>query len=1143
MKLRYFDVERFGSWDSMQLGDLADGLTVVYGPNGSGKTTLMQFVRAVFYGSPNPGSHRFLPVLHQGRQGGRLGVSASGRELVVSRLWDESAEPDSVVLTAPDGSVVSSHSLKSLLGDLREDVFEAVFTVGYREAEDLGVIVREALADEEQVAPGEELVEVEAAMAKIDQAVDQLDGLLEQRQRMTAEITRLESVSTLPGDDLVRLRHQIAELERTLGERRNRIASLKDEIARYKSMPVASDEDAFAEPLSQLELKISNYRMWQCEVEEQLAHTRHQLHRHSLRDAEPAVSSPAAQRHAVRQSMTAVERQAAALETQLATSMSLQNDTRDAVQAELKQLRGQVHELCAQLSQHELLDEIASVEAESLQLERVRCELKSQIGLLESRRTGLLAAYAGNAEPGWQRYAHKQHGNCQSLEHAAWLGKPVPAGPASNVDQLIAEHDRLAELLGEEQGRLAELNQRRTYLEQQLSNTDVARRLEALRFDLNVVEEEIRSATEARAVRATTRALLDELRVEYESRRISLVLLEASRFLTRLSGEDIGLRADADRRSIMLHRPSRDPRALSALSHGERDQVALSLRLALVRAYARQGTRLPLILDDVFITSDSATAGATARLLQDFAVENQVLFFTCHVHIADMFRQLGVAVRNLPEQDVQVARPEPVQTKPKSIVTKITAEPREPMRLARKEPVVTAPWVNPAESLVVKAFRNEVEELTDIEVGARLEPGANWIFYTELTTPTAELSGITSEQAVGLADCGVRTVEDLIAMVPSASVSQLANLGLAVDQIHAWQAQAMLSCRVPMLHRRDAALLVRSGITSPEQLAEAHPESIYESVATYLASPDGSRFVKPSSPFDRQTAINWVRWSAHARTLWHSRENRGDRETSQQRIHNAVAAYRGRATTSREQSRTRATTTTGSPTESRDGNGTGSGSGEADGSRSSSRSIQRSESRSRSRRKRASSNRTRASRTRSERSERKRSTRSDTQSQRAERSSKGDADNAEVRTLKFYLKRDAPVEDAPSIGPRTAEHLSKVRIVTVKDLLDADSEAAADELNHRRIKPKTIRDWQNQALMVCRIPELRGHDAQVLVACDVTTPEELAGYRPNDLFAIVAPFVATAEGERIIRNGKKPNLEEVTFWIDCAKRSRALKAA
>ena len=147
------------------------------------------------------------------------------------------------------------------------------------------------------------------------------------------------------------------------------------------------------------------------------------------------------------------------------------------------------------------------------------------------------------------------------------------------------------------------------------------------------------------------------------------------------------------------------------------------------------------------------------------------------------------------------------------------------------------------------------------------------------------------------------------------------------------------------------------------------------------------------------------------------------------------------------------------------------------------------------------------------------------------------------KQLKFYLQRDAPVEDAPSIGPRTAEHLSRVQIVTVRDLLDADVETAAAELNHRRIKPQTLREWQEQAALVCRIPELRGHDAQILVAIEVTTPESLVQFRPADLFAKVAPFVNTPEGERIVRNGKKPDLEEVTFWIECAKQSRTLHAA
>jgi len=143
----------------------------------------------------------------------------------------------------------------------------------------------------------------------------------------------------------------------------------------------------------------------------------------------------------------------------------------------------------------------------------------------------------------------------------------------------------------------------------------------------------------------------------------------------------------------------------------------------------------------------------------------------------------------------------------------------------------------------------------------------------------------------------------------------------------------------------------------------------------------------------------------------------------------------------------------------------------------------------------------------------------------------------------FFLSRDDAVVDAPSIGQRTAERLDQVGIRTVDDLLRADAKAAAKELNNRRISEKVIRQWQQQTELVCRIPQLRGHDAQILVALGVTAPEELAACDPQELWTEVEPFVETKEGKRIIRNGKTPDLEEVTDWIRWAQAARQLDAA
>ena len=85
------------------------------------------------------------------------------------------------------------------------------------------------------------------------------------------------------------------------------------------------------------------------------------------------------------------------------------------------------------------------------------------------------------------------------------------------------------------------------------------------------------------------------------------------------------------------------------LSRGTREAVYLSLRLALVGAYARRGATLPMVLDDVLVNFDSERARAAAKVLRDFAASGyQVLMFTCHDHVRDMFDDLQTDVRVLP---------------------------------------------------------------------------------------------------------------------------------------------------------------------------------------------------------------------------------------------------------------------------------------------------------------------------------------------------------------------------------------------------------------------------------------------------------------------------------------------------------------
>jgi hypothetical protein len=86
------------------------------------------------------------------------------------------------------------------------------------------------------------------------------------------------------------------------------------------------------------------------------------------------------------------------------------------------------------------------------------------------------------------------------------------------------------------------------------------------------------------------------------------------------------------------------------LSRGTREQLFLSLRLALASCYARRGAPLPLVLDDVLVNFDADRAKAAAAVLRDFAAAgHQLLIFTCHEHILKLFKSLKAPVSRLPD--------------------------------------------------------------------------------------------------------------------------------------------------------------------------------------------------------------------------------------------------------------------------------------------------------------------------------------------------------------------------------------------------------------------------------------------------------------------------------------------------------------
>lgn len=129
---------------------------------------------------------------------------------------------------------------------------------------------------------------------------------------------------------------------------------------------------------------------------------------------------------------------------------------------------------------------------------------------------------------------------------------------------------------------------------------------------------------------------------EYERKHASPLLHEAGLLLERLTGGRyvaLGVTEDASGRGLVIVGADEERRAPSELSEGTADQVFLALRLAGIDSLQEErqasgAPPLPVVLDDVLMTSDDDRAAAALRVMADLARKWQVIVFSHSAHLA-----------------------------------------------------------------------------------------------------------------------------------------------------------------------------------------------------------------------------------------------------------------------------------------------------------------------------------------------------------------------------------------------------------------------------------------------------------------------------------------------------------------------------
>src|SRR6266566_3960868 len=151
----------------------------------------------------------------------------------------------------------------------------------------------------------------------------------------------------------------------------------------------------------------------------------------------------------------------------------------------------------------------------------------------------------------------------------------------------------------------------------------------------------IDEAADQWAVITLCRALLDETRKIYETKRQPEVLREASSFF-KIMTESRYLRviAPLDGGEIQVERADGVRISPQILSRGTAEQLYLSMRLALVREYANHVDPLPVVFDDIFVNFDPGRSRNTFNALRELCATHQVLLFTCHPHLVEQVEEV-----------------------------------------------------------------------------------------------------------------------------------------------------------------------------------------------------------------------------------------------------------------------------------------------------------------------------------------------------------------------------------------------------------------------------------------------------------------------------------------------------------------------
>ena len=216
---------------------------------------------------------------------------------------------------------------------------------------------------------------------------------------------------------------------------------------------------------------------------------------------------------------------------------------------------------------------------------------------------------------------------------------------SSERDQLTEKSRVFGERIEGANGRREELRDERVANDIELEQLAGEEESSALRIRRNVLMEQLQEQAREWSRLTIAREILRRTQQKFEQERQPSVIQHAEEFFGDVTGDRYQrLYAPIGQQTITVIDEAGHDKSPFQLSRGTREQLYLALRFGLIREFGEHAEHLPVVVDEALVNFDAERAHFAASAFSELSDTNQVLVFTCHRTIADMFADIGANV-------------------------------------------------------------------------------------------------------------------------------------------------------------------------------------------------------------------------------------------------------------------------------------------------------------------------------------------------------------------------------------------------------------------------------------------------------------------------------------------------------------------